>query len=339
MVQYHIQVKNKAGETLGEFDKWSNLVFEKRLNNVGQCSFQVPASDTKLLDMAALRNHEVYVYRGNTLVWAGEMANHDGVLQLDSPNHITIIAYDFLELLNARLTDPSVRYDQIDAGAIAWDLIDTSQQQTDGDFGITEGVIEETVLRDRTYEEKNIMEALIQLSEVQNGFDFEVTDDKVFNVFAHKGADLSQSVTLEWRTNIKSARIGRDFTNPCNEARVLGSGFGASQIKVTVTDTDSRAAMKLRQQRVSYTDVSQEDTLTDKGTAVVNQYKVPVEQLQLVQLPGTKPTFGSLKPGDTIRVKIREGFWNINNRYRIYGYKVNVGDMMQELIEYFVSLQ
>ena len=90
-------------------------------------------------------------------------------------------------MFNNRYTDAVVEYASTDAGEIAWDLIDNSQNQTNGDLGITKGIIETTQNRDRTYYNQNIMEAIVNLSNVIGGFDFEFTHNKVFNVYAVKG--------------------------------------------------------------------------------------------------------------------------------------------------------
>lgn len=339
MASYQIKVRDKSGNILGEFQNWLSLTFSKKLNGVGECSFSVPTTDTKLLTLTSLRNYETLIYRDKTLVWAGEQAYRQSNLTQNGLRETSVHSYTFLEQLNQRFTAAIKTFSATDAGQIAWTLINDSQTLTDGDYGITQGSIPATVNRDRTYEYKNVMEAIIQLTEVLNGFDFEITDSKVFNVFARKGNDLSQSIVLEWGTNIESLGIDEDFKTPTNEAIVLGSGFGSAQNTAVYTDTSYRSINKLRQQRVSYTDVIENVTLTDKGTAIVNQSRQPIISVSLKQLSNTYPSFQSFTLGDTIRLVVKEGIFAIDTAYRAYGHTVTVDRNNKESIEYLISTQ
>lgn len=336
---YRLVVKNKAGETLGEFENYSGLKFNRYLNNYGSIEFRLPANDPKLQSLVALRQYEVYLYRDNLLLTAGEQALRGGRLAADSPNFVTITCFDWLELLNHRITAPFRRFENVDAGMIAWTMIDESQGLTDGDFGITQGAIQPTKPRDREYQSKNIMEAIIQLTEVIGGFDFEITPDKVFNVYERKGLDRSNQFVFEWGTNFREVGVVEDFSRPCNQAIVLGEGFGETQAMRVRTDVAAREIHGLRQQRVSYVDVSQDDTLDDKGDAVTRKHKQAVLSLGVKMLPAVDPVLGSLSIGDTVRVRLKDGFYNIDNRFRIYGYNVSVSEDNEESVEYFISNQ
>lgn len=84
-----------------------------------------------------------------------------------------------------------------DQGALAWVLI--AFLNAEGETGIRQGLIEGTVVRDRTYEAgKNVGEALVQLTEVDGGPDIEFlpldpmeTGGKLadFTVYASQGED------------------------------------------------------------------------------------------------------------------------------------------------------
>jgi hypothetical protein len=185
MANYSILVKDKSGNTIGSVVQWFSLDFSKNLNSYGSMTITIPTSCPNLRSLIALRTYEFYVYRNDVLVWAGEQASAHTSL-MGQRNILTVTSFSFLEMLNHRITGAIKSFSNTDAGDIAWELIDDSQNETDGDFGITQGSIETTVDRDRTFNDKNIMEALVQLSEVNNGFDFEITDSKVFNVYSPK---------------------------------------------------------------------------------------------------------------------------------------------------------
>jgi len=313
MANYSIVVKDKNGDTLGEFINWTRLQFSDKLNNYGECSFAVPVTSNELLTLTALRRYEVYIYRNNSIVWAGEQVARNGTLQANSPNMLTILCRTFFEMFNSRYQRDFVRFDQIDEGIILKTLVDNSQAETDGNFGFTFGDYETGVLRDREYSNQNIMEAFINMSNLINGLDFYITHDKEINIVPFKGVDQSKQTILEWKTNMHEIGVVEDFSSPANEVFVLGAGFGSAQA------------------------VGTQSNLEAKAEAVVRKYKQPLLSLKISQMPNTTPGFGTISLGDTIRVRINEGIYNINNRFRVYGYDVKIGEDNEEFISYLVG--
>ena len=210
-----------------------------------------------------------------------------------------------------------------DSGAIAWDLIETSQLKTNGDLGITEGTIATTQDRTRTYNNQNIMEAIINLSDVINGFDFEITDDKVFNVYTVKGDDLTDSLILEYGRNLQSVSIDEDFTTPCNNAIVLGEVIDGTELtRVDRPDTTTQAKYKLREMVLSADNVIDENTLNAKGDAMLYKYKEPLIKITFEVMRG-KVDITQFSLGDLIRLIIKKGCYNIDSTYRIFEWTVD----------------
>ncbi|OQC44407.1 MAG: hypothetical protein BWX61_00970 [Bacteroidetes bacterium ADurb.Bin035] len=210
-----------------------------------------------------------------------------------------------------------------DSGAIAWDLIETSQLKTNGDLGITEGTIATTQDRTRTYNNQNIMEAIINLSDVINGFDFEITDDKVFNVYTVKGDDLTDSLILEYGRNLQSVSIDEDFTTPCNNAIVLGEVIDGTELtRVDRPDTTTQAKYKLREMVLSADNVIDENTLNAKGDAMLYKYKEPLIKVTFEVMRG-KVDITQFSLGDLIRLIIKKGCYNIDSTYRIFEWTVD----------------
>ena len=213
-----------------------------------------------------------------------------------------------------------------DSGAIAWDLIETSQLKTNGDLGITEGTIATTQDRTRTYNNQNIMEAIINLSDVINGFDFEITNDKVFNVYTVKGTDLTDSLILEYGRNLQTVSIDEDFTEPCNNAIVLGEVIDGEELtRVDRPDTTTQAKYKLREMVLSADNVIDEDTLNEKGDAMLYKYKEPLIKVTFEVIRGTVD-ITQFSLGDLIRLIIKKGCYNIDSNYRIFEWTVNHED-------------
>lgn len=335
---YRIVVVTKAGAEIGEFINFTKLSFTKRLNNYGTCTFEIPIEEPNLDSLISLRNYEVRIYRYDTLVWAGEQTHLTANIDRKSIEPMTITCQSYLELFNNRFTDIEDIYTGVDAGAIAWNLINDSQLLTDGDFGITEGYIASTTDRDRTYNNKNIMDVIIELSNVAGGFDFEITDEKVFNVYSRKGNDRSNEIVFEYGTNMDNINIELDFTNPINQGIALGEGIGNLQLMQTYTNTSARSVNKLRQGKIEDPSVIELPTLLSKATELVRVNKQSISNLSFNQVQGTIPLFGTLVLGDLVRVIVNRSIFNINYIYRIYALSVKLNTKGEETVQYLVSL-
>jgi hypothetical protein len=328
MIIYKILVKNGDEEPIGEFQTFQNLRFGKKLNNYSQCTFQIPVEDPKAESLIALRRFSVWVYRitdtTNTLLWSGEQALREGNLDDKGDNWATITCYTWLEKLNSRFTASEVIFSAVDAGEIAWELIDTTQSQTHGDIGITQGTIETTMDRDRTYNNQNVSEAIINLSSAINGFDHEITDLKVFNVQSFIGVDRTADLVLEYGYNVRSVRITEDFSKPINRSIVLGnSGDFGSALRVERNDTASQAIYLVEEGIINEMTASELTTLQEKGDALMTKYGAPLIKLSLGIVRSTTPTIIDFALGDIIRVKIKSGIYDIDESFRVFEWTVD----------------
>ena len=315
---------------LGELQNFRNLKFGKRLNNYGSFSFEIPANDPKASSLVGLRKYGIWVYRDegdeSVLVWSGEQAMREGNLDSEGNNWVTIYCYGWLERLNHRFTGALREFDAVDAGQIAWTLIEETQADSYGDFGITKGEIEATMNRDRKYYNQNIMEAIINLSDVLSGFDFEITDDMVFNIKNIIGEDKTNSIVLEYGKNIKNARIIEDFIQPTNRAIVLGEATDEDNLqRVEIDDKDLQEENKLRESLLSEMDVSDILTLEDKGYAMIDKYGTALLKLD-IDLLEKGPNISNFGLGDMIKVKINSGIYDIDEDYRVFEWEVGFDD-------------
>lgn len=319
---YTIQIRDGNDNPIGEFDDFMELKFGKRLNNYGSCNFTVPISEMKLDSLVALRTFSIWIYREGILIWSGEMAMRDGNLDNQGGGDVTIYGFDWLELFRKRFTASEVTYSGVDAGELAWELIDTSQSQPNGDFGITLGTIEPTVNRDRTYNNQNIYEAIVNLSNLISGFDFQITNSKIFNVESTIGVDRTDSVVLEYGHNIIKCRVTEDYTDPTNRAIVLGQAEAFDELqRVERDDAVSQGIIKLRESVLSEMDISEIETFEEKGDALLRKNASPLMKLDIDILQNT-PSIADFGLGDTIRLKIIRAPYNIDESYRVFGWDI-----------------
>lgn len=323
MIVYKVVIADLDDNIIGEFQNFSNLSFNHALNRESDCNFEISLTDEKAnSQMLQVGRREVFIYRQDdgtaTKVWAGVMVDLSGTLD-QKGDRVTVYAKGYLSLFKNRILLADRTFTATDAGTIAWTLIDESQSLTDGDFGITQGTIEASINRDRTYDKyKNIYEAIVQLSEVENGFDFEITNAKEFNVYyPYRGDDLSTNQILEWGKNIQSISFEHDFTDPANEVTVLGAGQGDAMETSTRVDTALRSDYKLRQMTYSYKDVSGQQFLDDKGDQVLAKHKQVIREYSVTQIPESDPLYTTLQMGDFVRVRVNRGFLQIDDVVRI----------------------
>jgi hypothetical protein len=278
-------------------------------------------------------SNELKVRRLNRYLFGGQIQYYDTTL--GDGNEITIRAVGYFDLFKDRYTSANKLFTNTDAGQIAWTLINDSQTLTNGTFGITMGTIQTSVNRDRLYEYKNVRDAIIQLSEVINGFDFEITHDKVFNVYYPRQGSTIDVFRFEYPgLNIKKIKPMVDASDLVNEVIARGQGIGAGQLVVIRSDTVSQATYKLRQKIADFSDISLSNTLIQHADDINASKKDPVTQIEITIDGNQAPAVGSYWVGDYVPVVINnfQLYDNINNTFRINEITINVDDQDSEEI-------
>jgi len=308
---YSIQILTKSGNLIGEFSgraenrsiKLARNRAEEIIWRVGLIEFQEYANTIgiSIKSLIGVNENEVRIKRGDVFICGGQIRHAEVIIEGDDL-YIEIRALGFLELFADRYTDILKEFSGIDQGMIAWTLVDESQDLTNGDFGITLGNIETTVNRDRTFEYKNIKDAIIELSEVEGGFDFEFTYNKKFYIYESLGVTRS-SLLFQFPGNIKRVALPMNGLEMVNEAIMRGSGFGSGQIIAIRSESVLQPKYKLRQKIYDYPSVVNAITLNEIGDELIDTFKKPLEIPQIT-LDGNQPPYiGAYKVGDRIPLK------------------------------------
>jgi len=326
---YRIIVKDSTGAIVGEVDAFRSVKFSKRLNDYGEAEFDMKVTDEKALSFVDLRKNTIEIYRednlSNTLVWAGEQALCRAKLTETGNNWATVHSFTWFEQLYHRYTPGSVEYgavgSEVDQGAIVEDMIDVTN--TDDPTKITIGTIVATFDRIRHYYSQNIAEAIINLANVIDGFDFEVTDAGAINIDSVIGTDKTDSVVFRYGHNIKNVDIIQDFTNPINRAIVLGEAVGETTLqRVERDDPTLQTTYGLREGRLQEMDVSGLSTLEDKGDAAIRKYGDVLLKVEFELIRNITPSIDSFTVGDAIRLIVQNGMYSIDEQYRVYEWEV-----------------
>jgi len=333
---YRILIKDSAGVVIGELQNFRKVNFSKRLNNYGEANFDIRANDPMASAFISLRKNTIEIYRrkdnADVLVWAGEQALATGSLNDQGNNWITVYCYTWFELLIHRFTAAEKIFTADDAGAIAAELI--TDTNTDDATGITIGTITTTTNRDRTYNNQNVAEGIINLANVVNGFDFEITDAKVFNVDSIIGTDKTDSVVFQYGHNVTNMTITEDFVNPVNRAIVLGEATGQTTLqRVERDDVTLQTEYGLHEGLFTEISTSNLGTLQDKGDAAIRKYGLALLKVSFELVGNNTPSIDTFSCGDGIRLMASWGYYTIDEQYRVFEYNVSFDSKNVERLE------
>lgn len=330
MINFLLKIKSLTGE---EWEiPYSSFSFTEELNNDKSATvtldFEVvePVATTYNVTVEYILTasfRELYIYDGTTKLYGGYIAEVSYQAGGNEKGTISITSKGFFSLFDKRFTDDGTicSYSSTDASDIAWNLLNYSQGLSFGDFGIVRGATGiPTKDRDRNCKYDNIADTIRKLSNtnVKDGFDFEITSDKVFNVYYPQAGTQKSNVIFEADFNIASFSIIRTFVDGMvNQVIVGGNGQGEGQL-ISVRDADSsyKSSFYLLQDKISETDVFDSTTLDDKGDKYLDLYKYPRNFIQSLETHYDEPLFSSYILGDSVKIKIPS--FNINDFFRVY---------------------
>ncbi len=263
-----------TGTALAELSIVPTLRWEE--NRPAQVTFPLP-HDTAHAELlySALGSGlpQLRAYLDGDLKFSGRFAPLQESSDQDT-SQATVTFKSPLAGLESRFRASAVTYTAEDQGDIAWALI--ADENARGETGLVEGTITATVDRDRTYElGKQILEALIQLGEVENGVAFWETplepEDSAgalaeFNAGPRPGIDRSTFIKFELGdgTLDNCISVQREIKLPINRASVVGDGVSASS-----GDSDSVTKYGLWEAFETLSDVTEVATVSARAAAMV----------------------------------------------------------------------
>lgn len=253
----------------------------------------------------------------------------------ESGAFITVKCSGFIDLMMDRYV--TISYSQVDAAAIARDLI-AETQAVMGDFGIVNGITQDTgVLRDRNYVDQNVKDAIMNLTNLIDGsFDFKFDADRTFNTYQMMGA-VRDNVKFTYPYNVKSMTVPRTALNLHNYIIALGSGFGEETLRSEAGDTASRLNYGTRQKILSFNSISDQQTLDERA---VNETLLRKDVLVLPKLKvsGEFCDLNTIWVGDRIPVET-QGYSSLplSGLYRIEQIVVALDDNDAEDIDLIVD--
>lgn len=336
MHDWRFVLASAAGEPIAEFLHATDQTVTWRRDDPCEASLTVLGNDPVAADIEELLT-DLLVYRDRRLVFRGRIGPTADTL--DGTTHtVQVNAVDYRGLLERRIVWASVSYASLDQADIAWDLIDTSQALDGGDVGIYRGSGDTTgVVRDRNYEAgKRIGEALQQLGQVSNGFEWEIDASLGFNVFYPTRGSVRDFV-VEYGATVQALTRNVDPGRYANAVRYAGDDT-TTPVTAEADDIATRPEGRF-DVALGDTEISVQQTVADHAETQLNARGSIVPSYTFQLRPGVWDGPDELWVGDTTRVVIQSGRLNVNTLDRIEELTVNVGDVEQVDLVFGESLR
>lgn len=345
------RIKNAAGEVILNLTDAYDRDLKLALNKAGEASFKHGMKS--LYDSASKINinmsqifaegiNTLECLRNGTLIFAGQIEDTRSTLS-HTDDEVQVKALGWLNLLKKRhagFTTERV-FTATDSGEIFWTVINEAQQDTNGDFGITQGNIDISIPRTISYVRKPILEIGDELSGADNGFDYEITPLKVLNIYyPAKYTDKTQTCIFKYGTDNfgKIERI-RSATDLYNSSLVIGKGWGTQELSATRDDVTSQGVFKIREKIDSFKDMNNATVLGDISQQIIDVLgNVVPYYLLSVRGNDVSPSFDSYDVGDFIRVIVDRDFWNMDQSLRVFEKFIKIGNNDLEDITLTVGL-
>jgi hypothetical protein len=268
---------------------------------------------------------EVYIRRDGVLVWAGYLWSAEGST---SDMMVRLSCSGWASMLDHRLIDEDKQFSDQEQMNVAWELINFTQNKTEGNLGITRGPEANSgvtrTLKYRYWERRVIGEVIREIAEMNGGFDFDIAPNKVFHMYYPRRGVLS-GTTLQLDTNMNTIQQLRDASEVASEVHGIGGGEGKATCIAVVSDATALADYGLRQTAEEFGDIKHYNTMVQKTTRFLNQHKKSTRQPQIsLAVVGATPVVGTYSVGDRFPLLASAGYFNISGTFRISAYEVHL---------------
>ncbi len=325
-----------GGERIAEFPA-DGIKYGFRHNRPGAISFTLPLDHEKTIQGNIEEGvHEVGVEREGTVAFVGPVLTTD---EDDQANSLRIGGEGLMaHLRRMHVTDPlSFSVSTDDQFDIARGLIEHHQNKGGGDFGIdTTAVTVSGRKRDRTYlreAQKNVYDAIVELSEVDDGFDFDFNPaTRGFDLFYPRRGRRRTDIVFDTR-NIRGFKRKRDATSQAGH--IIGKF--ADDLIVNAQDSGAVDKYGLTQRVIVHKDVSVQQTAVDHAADAISAYR-DVPNLIVLTVNTTDPQLFTYEPGDEVRINWPSAYDPVNEFQRLIGFDVIWTAAKEEAVLYLEPL-
>jgi hypothetical protein len=277
-----------------------------RLDATDTAQFSIDGNSDEIANWARLAT-DLYVRRDGDLLHRGRLAPEQGTID-ENRHAVQITSIGYRGMLDTHyIGTPAPTYTAVAQGAIAWDLINTTQLRTNGTLGITDGIgTGGGVARTRKdyIPGKPIGEAVSELGRVDNGFEWEIDADLALNRwYPRRGFD--NGVVLDFPGRITRIDYSFDPATFSNAPMALGDQ-NTTPVVATSPTIGSDARGRWERATASPT-VTDQTTVTARAAFLLAQQSVIKLAYRVTLRPGTWGGPSDVWLGDTVALAVKKG--------------------------------
>lgn len=283
---------------------------------------------------------------GNGILWG---ADPDG-------SKLSLTGASLWSYFHRRLITSTRTYAGVEQTTIATDLVKWAQGTGSLSYGASAGdslgdlLIETDVsgtgkTRDRTYfwfDYKNLGDAIVELASVRGGFDFDVllawdasrsSIDRTFTTW-YPQRGRRTNIVLELGTNIESYSLQVDAGSQAIKVHGIGKGEGPEMVATSQVDATLLGTYPLLEDIVTHKDVKHLSTLEDHAAARLAARRLPVTRPSMLNVRlGTQLQVGYWQLGDEVRLRMADGWVDVDSIYRIEEWSISVDQNGKETVD------
>jgi hypothetical protein len=356
----------QRGQGVGEFTQVRARKLHLDLYGPATAEFVVDgrSSDATLIqemyhDLIVQRFDPYPTNGGWTVLFRGPFARSEDTISATT-HTVNFAAADYRAMLNRCVTNVAKTYSQVLQESIFADLVGNFSNLKPPPFDLGAAVTRlwnpdgtslgsTGVRRDRTYTgAEKTGDMLTNLSQVINGFDFELTPwgtgyDRTFTpTIWYPQRGVTKSFVAEYGATVESLTRTVNSTDFANWVRFDGTNSAPGTPVYAISPGDVMVnpglhAEGLWMAQQSAADVSVSTTLQQQsdGYLALHSQIIPSYTLQLV--PGAWNGQRDCWLGDTIELRIKSGRLNVDTSIRIVGIDFDINDEGQERIALIVG--
>jgi hypothetical protein len=324
-------VATAAGDPIAELLEATSRRVTWRRDAAADASFTLDGYDQAAVFAEELLT-DLLVYRDKLLMFRGRIGASTDDIDEETDNYrVSFSAADYRQFLtDLRFTNEPLTYTAQSKDNIAWALITHTQALPGGNLGITNHAGFLPSLTDRAYDEfKSIGEAITQLGQTQNGFEWEISADMKFNLWpgergverdfvAHAGNSVGK---------INRGVVPADYRNVY---RGQGDPDVTAVYEAAVADIAVRPEGRMEAVHVDR-DLKEDESVEERLDHLLDVGQVLQPNYSVSLAPDIwDPEVAWV--GDTIGVVIQRGRLNVDNAERVEEVSVTIDDNGDDFI-------
>jgi hypothetical protein len=252
--------------------------------------------------------------------------------------NLTVGCDDYRGVLDRRNLLVDKTYTSTAQETIAWDLINYAQTQAGGDLGLKKGQWPSTGVVRASVQFKDgdsVWDCLSKLMAMDNGFELDITTDKVVNLYWPQKGGLDKGVMLDYGGNIQTVSGQTKHDSYANAVRQSGAD-SIAPVTLAAADINSRPEGRW--------DVSLGDTaltttqmVADTAAFQLTKYSTLRTAWTLTFAPGRWRGPEHVWVGDIITYSIKRGRRFDVNQARVYDLSIELDESGLETVSVTVD--